>query len=193
MMTDETGNMPRWLKWVLGGVALLGAVVLTFVTGGAVAPVLAGFAGSVLIGGFTQATITAIGGGNFWDGFVEGAADGALWGGIFAFGGAIVRTVKIANIAKKGITIGKTGVFENIAKSSGTYYYKGLKSHGLLQRLFKQKFADSIGWLQNKSLLKGVMNFKGVIFNAGGDLTGAYAKEIFLTKVYKYLFNIWLF
>ncbi len=94
MMTDETGNMPRWLKWLLGGIALIGAVVLTVVTGGAVAPVLAGFAGSVLIGGIAQGAVTAISGGNFWDGFLEGAADGALWGGIFAFAGASIGATK---------------------------------------------------------------------------------------------------
>jgi len=45
---------------------------------------------------------------------------------------------------------------------------------------------------QNKSIVQGVMKFKGVIYDCGGQLTGAYAKEIALTKGYQYLVNIWL-
>ena len=103
MMTDETGNMPRWLKWLLGGVALVGAIVLTVVTGGAVAPLVAGFAASVLVGGFTQATITALSGGDFWDGFLDGAADGAMWGGIFSFASASIGAIKYFNSAKGAV------------------------------------------------------------------------------------------
>ncbi len=33
---------------------------------------------------------------------------------------------------------------------------------------------------------------KGAIYDCGGELTGAYAKEVVLTKGYKYLYNAWL-
>ena len=36
------------------------------------------------------------------------------------------------------------------------------------------------------------MALKGPIYDCGGQLTGAYAKEVALTKGYKYLYNVWL-
>ena len=92
---DENGNLPRWLKWLIGGLAFVGALVLTGLTGGALAPVVIGMAVSVVGGGLIQGTINAINGGSFWQGFLDGAADGALWGGIFALGGATFRTLRM--------------------------------------------------------------------------------------------------
>ncbi len=60
-------------------------------------------------------------------------------------------------------------------------------------KVFGQKAADAIGWWQNKCIIKAVMALKGAIYDTGGALTGVYAKEIALTKGYKYLFNVWLF
>ena len=82
---DENGNLPRWLKWLIGGLAFVGALVLTGLTGGALAPVVIGMAVSVVGGGLIQGTINAINGGSFWQGFLDGAADGALWGWNFCF------------------------------------------------------------------------------------------------------------
>ena len=50
----------------------------------------------------------------------------------------------------------------------------------------------TVGWWQNKCVVKGVMALKGSIYDCGGALTGAYAKEVALTKCYQYLYNIWL-
>lgn len=131
-------------------------------------------------------------GGTFKRGFADGAAEGALWGGIFAFAGSVIRIVKITKIANRGITIGKTGTFEGVAEMSDTYYYGGLKGHKMLSKLFGRKFADAVGWMQNRSLISGVMRFNGLIFDSGGKLTGAYAREILLTQGYSNLINIWL-
>ncbi len=154
------------------------------------APVLIGMGVSIISGALIQGTIDAVNGGSFWNGVATGAVDGALWGGVLALGGSILRITKIA---RQGITIGKTGTFENVAKLSKTYHYQGLKSHKFLSKYFGRDFADKVGWIQNKFIIKSVKFFKGAIYDAGGALTGAYAKEVLLTKGYKYLYNVWLF
>lgn len=55
-----------------------------------------------------------------------------------------------------------------------------------------QKAAEIVGWWQNKCVVKGVMVLKGPIYDCEGELTGAYAKEVALTKCYQYSYNIWL-
>ena len=191
---DPSGNeaLPNWLKWVIGGVAFAGAVALTALTGGALAPMFIQMSASIVLGGLIEGTVSAIRGENFWEGFANGAANGALTGGVLALGQSIFRVVKIANYASRGLTIGKKGTFEVVGKMTGTAHYGGLKSHGFLKKLFGTNFADKVGWIQNKSVIKGVMKFKGVIYDCGGELTGAYAKEIALTKGYEYFVNIWL-
>ena len=74
--------------------ALIGAVILTVVTGGSLTPVFIGMGTSILGSGIIQGSITAINGDSFWNGFVSGAADGAMWGGIFAFAGAAINTIR---------------------------------------------------------------------------------------------------
>ena len=190
MYSDNEGNMPNWLKWLIGGIAFVGATVLTALTAGAITPLIIGMGISIISGGLIQGVVSKNSGGNFWDGFWDGAANGAFWGGVFALAGSVFRIVKIA---KKGLTIGKTGTFEEIAKLSKTYHYKGLKSHAFLTKVFGRSFADKVGWMQNKFLVNTVKFFKGAIYDTGGQLTGAYAKEVLLTKGYKYLFNVWVF
>lgn len=191
---DPSGHeaLPNWLKWVIGGVAFAGAVTLTALTGGALAPMFIQMGASIVLGGLIEGTVSAIRGENFWEGFANGAANGALTGGVLALGQSIFRVIKIANYASRGLTIGKKGTFEVVGKMTGTAHYGGLKSHGFLKKLFGTNFADKVGWIQNKSVIKGVMKFKGVIYDCGGELTGAYAKEIALTKGYEYFVNIWL-
>lgn len=91
---DNSGNLPDWLKWLIGSLALIGAVILTVVTGGSLTPVFIGMGTSILGSGIIQGSITAINGDSFWNGFVSGAADGAMWGGIFAFAGAAINTIR---------------------------------------------------------------------------------------------------
>ena len=184
--------MPNLLKWVIGGLAFAGAVTLTALTGGALAPMFIQMGASIVLGGLIEGTVSAIRGDNFWEGFANGAANGALTGGVLALGQSVFRVVKVANYASRGLTIGKMGTFETVGEMTGTAHYGGLKSHGFLKKLFGTNFADKVGWIQNKSVIKGVMKFKGVIYDCGGELTGAYAKEIALTKGYEYFVNIWL-
>ena len=119
---DDDGDMPKWLKWLLGGLAFIGAIALTVLSGGSLTPVFAGMGISIIGGGLLQGTITAINGGNFWQGFANGATDGAVWGGIFALGGAVVRT---AQILKNGVVIGESmSRVEAAAKQVGALTYK---------------------------------------------------------------------
>ena len=60
------------------------------------------------------------------------------------------------------------------------------------EKYFDIKAAETVGWWQNKCVVKGVMALKGAIYDCGGALTGAYAKEVALTKGYQYLYNVWL-
>ena len=103
--------------------------------------------------------------------------------------GGAARTIKNA---KSGITIGKMGTFEDVADLAKTRHYSGLKEFEFIKKLFGQKAAETVGWWQNKCVVKGVMALKGAIYDCGGELIGAYAKEVALTKGYEYLFNVWL-
>ncbi len=99
--TDENGDIPNWLKWLIGAVVIVVAAVATVVTAGGFAAAGAAFAGvftgvavsgaagffaSVTVGAVITAGISAVGsgfsslisGGSFWD----GAADGFMWGAV---------------------------------------------------------------------------------------------------------------
>ena len=110
---DEEGNMPKWLKWLIGGIAFVAAVVLTVISGGALAPVFIGMGVSILSGGVIQGAITAANGGNFWQGFLEGAADGALWGGIFALASAGIGAIRFT----KGFRVMCLNEYDDIIKT----------------------------------------------------------------------------
>ena len=195
---EVNGNwsLPNWAKVVVGAVATVAAVAVTVATGGAAAPVLMGVAASTVGGATIGAVSHRINTGS-WEGAgkaaLDGAADGFMWGGIGALGSSVVGgSIRIAKYSKNGITIGKTGTFESVANITKTEHYGGLKEFGFIKKIFGQKAAESVGWWQNKSIIKGVMSLKGAIYDAGGALTGAYAKEVALTQGYEFLYNIWV-
>ena len=78
---------------------------------------------------------------------------------------------------------------DNINGRTTLYLYN---SGGFIKKVAGQKAAETVGWWQNKCVVKGVMALKGAIYDCGGALTGAYAKEVALTKGYQYLYNVWL-
>ncbi|MBR3918386.1 MAG: RHS repeat-associated core domain-containing protein [Clostridia bacterium] len=180
-------SMPNWAKVVVGAVTTVAAVAVTVATGGAALPVIAGVVASTAVSG---AIGYATGG---TQGMVDGLADGFMMGGIGALGGAVIggasRTIKNA---KSGITIGKKGTFEDVAALANTRHYSGLTEFNLIKKVAGEKAAETVGWWQNKCVVKAVMALKGAIYDCGGELTGSYAKEIALTKGYQYLYNIWL-
>ena len=196
--TDSSGNwsLPNWAKVAIGAVATVAAVAVTVATGGAAAPVLIGVASSTIGGAATSAIKHRVTTGS-WKGAgkaaLDGAANGFMTGGLCALGGSIIggaaRTIKNA---RSGITIGKVGQFEKVAEIAKTRHYSGLKEFKLIEKTLGAKAAETIGWWQNKCVVKGVMALKGAIYDCGGALTGAYAKEVALTKGYQYLYNVWL-
>ena len=195
---DDNGNwsLPNWAKVAIGAVATVAAVAVTVATGGAAAPVLLGVAAST-IGGAAKSAISHRANTGSWEGAgkaaLNGAVNGFMTGGLCALGGSIIggaaRTIRNA---KSGITIGKVGMFEDVAELAKTQHYSGLKEFGIIKKVFGQKAAETVGWWQNKCVVKGVMALKGAIYDCGGALTGAYAKEVALTKGYQYLYNVWL-
>ena len=195
---DADGNwsMPNWAKIAVGAVATVAAVAVTVATGGAALPVIVGVAISTALGTAAGAIEHRVTTGS-WSGAgraaLDGAATGFMTGGLSALGGAVVGgAVRTIKNAKYGITIGKTGEFENVAKIAKTRRYYGLKEFDYIEKVRGTEVAEKIGWWQNKCIVKGVMALKGPIYDCGGQLTGAYAKEVALTKGYKYLYNVWL-
>ena len=196
--TDVTGewSLPNWAKVAIGAVATVAAVAVTVATGGAAAPVLIGVASSTLGGAATSAIKHRVTTGS-WEGTgkaaLDGAATGFMTGGLCALGGSViggaVRTIKNA---RSGITIGKVGQFEDVAKIAKVRHYSGLKEFHLIEKTLGKKAAETVGWWQNKCVVKGVMVLKGAIYDCGGALTGAYAKEVVLTRGYQFLYNVWL-
>ena len=118
---------------------------------------------------------------------VSGLVSGAIFGAIFGLIGASVRGIKILNASRKGLVIGKMGNFEQAAKSMNLSHYNGLKGYKLMEKIFGKNLAAKIGWAHNKAFVKSVMRLGGAIVDIGGELSGAYAKEVALTKGYQYL------
>ena len=127
-MVDPTGHMPNWAKWVIGIVAFLGAVALTVISGGALAPVFIGMGVSIvssaIIGGITSAFNDE----GFWTGFIDGAADGAMWGGIFSLASAGIGAIKYTRgFRVVGLDeyddIVRTGKFASKGYAEGKYFW----------------------------------------------------------------------
>ena len=125
---DPSGHMPKWLKWLIGGAAFVGAVVLTAVTGGALTPVVVGMATSIVAGGIIEGSISAYNGDGFWNGFSDGAANGAMWGGIFSMIGSSIGAIKYVTSAKGAVkgtqhftTITKGQMFDRYGRLTGKY------------------------------------------------------------------------
>ena len=113
MYADPEGlwAMPNWLKWVVGGVVILGLGIATALTGGVAGVILgAAFYGAAtgavsgaLVNGVIGGISSAISGDGFWGGFVDGAADGFMFGAII--GGATGALTSGINIAAGGVKI----------------------------------------------------------------------------------------
>ena len=164
---DDEGNIPNWLKWLLGGLAFVGAVALTVLSGGSFTAIFLSMGASIIGGGLIQGTVTAINGGSFWQGFANGAADGALWGGIFALGGAVVRT---ARILKNGVVIGESmSRVEAAAKQVGALTYKAPGKN--IVKIFGRTKAFEINKALNKAWIKRMTRWGVKIYDIGLDLT----------------------
>ena len=111
--------MPSWLKWVIGGVVIVGLGIATVFTGGAAGVILGaafygavtGAVGGALVNGLIGGIASAISGDGFWSGFGDGAADGFMFGAIIGgISGALLSGINIATGGVKIVgTAQKTG------------------------------------------------------------------------------------
>lgn len=170
---DPDGNRKlRWWEKLLIGLTfiVLGALV-TALTAGAGTGFFAAFGAALLtstiqvgistaisagIGALVGGITTAINGGNFWsgalDGLISGAVDGFMWGGIFAGGAQII-----------GGLLPKTG---GIKFGSTTKAGRGRVE--MLYGTDKSKTLLSVNRLTGKSALRmdiGVFKIKGINFS----------------------------
>ena len=142
--TDENGNLPKWLKWLIGGLIVVVSIITIAVTGGAATAlwgsIAVGAAKGALIGagiGLATGTINGLITGN-WSGladsFMWGAISGLFSGGISAgFGYASSKGISLIGdiIGKSGKLLGnKINIGLQIATSVGSYVGETLTSNG---------------------------------------------------------------
>ena len=133
MYSDPTGHLPNWAKWLIGGVAFIGAVALTVVSGGSLAPVFIGMGISIASSALIEGGISAYNGEGFWSGFADGAADGAMWGGIFSLASAGIGAIKYTRgFRVVGLDeyddIVRSGKFASKGFSEGKYFWSSKSS-----------------------------------------------------------------
>ena len=166
---DPTGHMPDWAKWLTGGVAFVGALALTYLTGGALAPLLIGMGVSVLGGGIVQGAATVSNGGDFWEGFNHGAADGAMWGGLFALAGAGFRTIKMF---RHGVALGESMKrVRMFARASGQITYNGMPAFNIISRIFDEETAVRMAMSHNAHFIQRMMRWGVTLVDYGIDVT----------------------
>ncbi len=179
---DPSGNfkLPNWAKWVIGGVAFVGAVVLTAATGGALTPVFISMGVSIVSSGIIEGTVSAYNGDGFLNGFINGAADGAMWGGIFALGGATLRTVKIF---KNGVAIGENMKRVNkLAKAGNQITYKGMPGFNIVKKFGGDNIARKMSISHNKRFIERMMRWGVKIVDFGIDTTRDYRSFYYLME-----------
>mgnify|MGYP006985996267 CR=1 FL=1 len=102
--SDESGHMPEWAMWVIGGVLLIGSIALTIATGGTAAGTISAtvhtIATGAMISGLTSATIGTIASGLSYENGV------VTWNWSGAAGSAL------SNVGSSLSTLGKLGKLE---------------------------------------------------------------------------------
>ena len=114
--------MPNWLKWLIGGVVIVGLGFATAISGGTLGVIFgAAFYGAVtgavsgaLVSGVVGGISSAISGNGFWSGFADGAADGFMFGALI--GGATGALTSGINIAAGGVKI--------VGKAHGSIFHR---------------------------------------------------------------------
>lgn len=115
MLFDESGNMPSWAKWLVGGLVIAGAALATVLTGGAAVAVGA-LAGSIVSGALGVASGITLDE-NGWSFDADKAATGFMCGTI---------TGAISGAVSGGISDGFT--FAGHAFEKGSYVIRGIKA-----------------------------------------------------------------
>ena len=170
---DPSGHLPNWAKWLIGGVAFAGAVALTIISGGSLAPVFIGMGVSIASSALIEGAISAYKGEGFWSGFANGAADGAMWGGIFALVGSTVNFVKNLGLIKsRGVVIGKgMDRVGFVADQAALSKYSPMKGYNLIKgsgkSMWRVSLADKLSIAHNKAWINRVMRLGKPIYDIG--------------------------
>lgn len=185
--SDECGNIPNWLKWLIGGVIIAAAVVATVVTGGAAAGTIAAAVHTIAVSALTTGAISAgigfiTGGINYstekgfgWDwnsaseGFFEGALTGTTSG---ALSGLFVGMNITTQILSNAIINGSITTIKGIIKGN-------IDLHEIV---ISAGFGAIAGGLAVTNLGVG---FKGLFLSTGLQLS-----EIIVESVYKRLKHV---
>ena len=177
---DEDGrsvDLPNWAKWLIGGIAFVGAIALTYLTGGAMAPVFLGMGISILTGGILQGTISAINNGDFLGGFKDGMSDGAMWGGIFALAGAGLRLIKLL---RHGVAIGENmNRVEMLALRDGHLTYQGMPGFKITSKFIGKETAEKLALVHNQHFIERMMRWGVRVFDYGIDAARCSGRSIF--------------
>ena len=146
---------------------------MTIISGGSLAPVFIGMGVSIASSALIEGVISAYNGEGFWSGFVDGAADGAMWGGIFALASSTVSFVKNLGLIKsRGVVIGKgmdrVGYFADQAALSK---YSPMKGYNLIRGSGKSTWtvnlADKLSIAHNKAWINRVMRLNKPVYDIG--------------------------
>ena len=180
-VSEDGGNGPKWLRnffnwynnihwgWkiAIGTVLFAGSIALNFATGGSLTPLIVTMGVSVGTGALVQGGITAATGGNFWEGALDGAIDGYMWGGAFAFGQSVGRVIKIA---RHGVVIGESMSRVNAAaREIGAATY-GAPGKNLVRVLGKDAAFEANKAL-NKAWIERMVRWGVKITDIGIDVT----------------------
>ncbi len=175
---DPSGHLPNWAKWLIGGAAFAGAIALTALTGGALAPVFIGMTTSIVLGGLAGGVVSYLQGEDFWNGFADGAANGAMWGGLSLLGGAAVRTF---NIFKNGVVIGEnmTRVKTAAKQLGGVQTYAGKPGFKILKAIKGDAYATTKALAHNQAWLTRMMNWGVKVYDIGIDVERTIGRSMF--------------
>lgn len=154
--------------------------MLTYLTGGVLAPVFIGMAGSILLDGVVEGVISSANGGSFWEEFADGAANGAMWNGIFALGCATLRTIKMF---KNGITIGENMKrVNNLAKTWHQITYKGMPGFKFIKMFGGDNLARTLYMRHNQAFIERMMKWGVKIVDFGIDTSRKYRSFHYLME-----------
>ena len=140
MYTDDSGCLPNWAKWLIGGVVIVGLTIATIATGG----VAGGVAGFILAGALKGAVIgavsgalvngtisgisSAVNGEGFWLGFFDGAAHGFMSGAVI---GGITGAISSGFQVVKAASYWDKGTLSSGYKSMKYHYTEEVVNKGL--------------------------------------------------------------
>ncbi len=165
MCVDSDGTMPKWLRWLLGGIIVVAAIALTVVTAGLAAPISAAVGGGMLGAIVGGAVAGAIGGAITSFAFsvasqgISNGFDNINWGqvGLATLGGAItgavlgglgggIRYAKAAHFLKAS-GVPKSEIKNVMSSYKGIPKVRSLKSDTTVYRVYGGESAMKGHWV----------------------------------------------